>query len=90
MLEVWFNPERSGRLYLVHNEGALTRGKRYYNTYRTVVNTGFSEQGNNTLFIKKRMVGGGGRNKIYQLRKVYTWTKSMHTGIFTFSVFIGN
>lgn len=90
MLEVWFNPERSGRLYLVHNEGALTRGKRYYNTYRTDVNTGISEQGNNTLFIKKGWWGGGGRNKIYHLRKVSTWTKSMHTGIFTFSVFIGN
>lgn len=90
MLEVWFNPERSGRLYLVHDEGALTRGKRYYNTYRTVVNTGFSEQGNNILFIKKGWWRGGGRNKIDHLRKVYTWTKSMHTGIFTFSVFIGN
>lgn len=43
VLEVWFNLERFGWLYLVYNEGVLIWGKRYYNIYRIVVNIGFLE-----------------------------------------------
>lgn len=81
MLEVWFNPERSGQLYLVSIEGTLIQAQNIRTqTISIVTCTGFSKLGNNTLFIKKKKWGGV--NKIYQLRKVSAWTQSMHTCIY--------